>query len=85
MEQRFIDAVKKIPSLNIESPFCFLGSSSLFLHGIAVKYRDLDVITYDQGIQEFSTLFRANIFKDKYGGKQTEFRLKEVPIHVEYN
>lgn len=65
--------------------FAVLGSYNLYLQGIEISPKDLDLITDDNGIQEIIDIFGSNLTPNEGGYKETEFEIDDVEIHVVSN
>jgi len=65
--------------------FAVLGSYNLYLQGIKINPKDLDLITDDNGIHKIIDIFGSSIATNEGKYKETEFEINDVEIHVVSN
>ena len=62
--------------------FVFIGTFNLYLQGIEIRPRDIDLLTDNQGIKKIGQNFKSSIGIDDFGYKETKFKINNFKVHV---
>lgn len=79
----FFEALKILLAKLEGVDFALLGSYNLFIQGIKVTPRDVDLLTDDEGIRKIGQTFDSEVIKKPENHyKETQFLIGKVEVHV---